>query len=148
MRGSLTRLFVALALTLSALIGFSPLPAEAASMTCNHVNGAPSSEPYNGGIRYYFEMSCNTVAGVTAMYEDNLLYFVNGGYYVSDGARSYLQTTIYYNTVYYQGGAHGYYQPEMFVQIFGSFSYGSVPGCGRVASNEVDCDWFGTPKYY
>ena len=148
------RLSVATTLVLATFFGVSAsgvsaAPASAATtIVCQPINGAPSSEPYNGGIRYYFEVSCNSLAGVTSMVEDDRLFDVNRDQYVNGpDQRGYKQLTVEYNNTYYQGALHGYYQPEMDLSIVGTFAYGSVPGCHR-QDQAVNCTWFGQPKYY
>ncbi len=43
---------------------------------------------------------------------------------------------------------HGTFYAEEVLSMFGSFTYGSVPGCGRVATDEVQCVWKSARHFY
>lgn len=143
----------------AALLISLTLPAvnASATLTCNQINGAPSVA--NGDwagfttrqdVRGYYYHSCNTTSGITSMDMGmGVDIFTSGGYWTTycdgwgcsgyrdwsriDLTRAHNETAI--------DSPDGYYRTSTQLFLVGTFSYGSVSGCGRVNYQQVDCYW-------
>jgi hypothetical protein len=150
-RTRLVVLAVLLALVGSLVIGEGSASA-APSIWCNKNGAAPTVGASGGVVTGYYSHVCNSVAGVTRMVESLTIWrrdvgSSTWGSFTSD-FRDHVQTRVDFSVSRPVTTDHGYFRPEMFLTITGSFSFGSVPGCGRFSSTQVTCQWFGVERYF
>jgi hypothetical protein len=137
---------VAVALFAATLTAIAPSPASAVTtIECNRYGGAPSVGGRAGVVTGYYSHRCNSLAGVTGMLER--LIIRRDFDVVADSSRSYVQTGVDFSTTA-SVPPHGTFFAQMHLEIYGNFSYGSVPGCKRVMSNKVVCDWYSQSRYF
>lgn len=145
-----------LSVGLLLLAAFPQAFAQTSPMTCVPPAGAPSfSRPSftDNAITAYYAHDCNYVpSGVSGMQE--LLHLdriddctsLQGVGFLFD-AREHRQANVQFSKRVDQGySANQCYRPYETLTISGSFSYGSVSGCGRISSSQVRCQWFGQLK--
>lgn len=131
------------------------VPVRAASIIeCQPVFGAPSlnaieNDPSRNARTYYYH-SCNVdpgANGVVTMYEVTGLIRESGqgNQYVRESDRP--QQSVAFNKDWVV--PEGIYRPFAALYLSGTFTYGSVGGCGRLfsGSNTVRCEWLGIAKY-
>ncbi len=140
-------------LTGLAILFLAPHVSAQTAMTCSPSGGAPIM----GGsstMTAYYSHRCNYIpSGVSSMGQ-HIDIQIQGdciGTNGSDGTlvqanRFYRQTGVDF-TVSDSRGSSECYQPYMFYSIDGSFSYGSLPGCGRQTSTSVSCQYHGAIYY-
>ncbi len=140
-------------LTSLAILFLAPPVSAQTAMTCSPSGGAPII----GGsstMTAYYSHRCNYIpSGVSSMGQ-HINIQVQGDCIGTNGSngtlvqaeRNYRQTGVDF-TVSGSRGSSECYQPYMLYGINGSFSYGSVPGCGRESSTSVTCQYYGAIFY-
>ncbi len=152
MKSRFSRLAVVTAAA-AVMAGCMTAPAHAVTyLTCNAVNGAPSMRVLGTGrARVYYYHQCNVdplSVGVVDMRQSTGVIRQWDGYesvHIA-GARNQ-QSAAYYQDWNFGGDSGTTWIPVNRLAIYGNFTYGSVPGCGRVDSQTVVCEWHGQPKY-
>jgi hypothetical protein len=149
-----TRLVVmAVLLALVGSLVISEGSASAApSIWCDKNGAAPTVGASGGVVTGYYSHVCNSVAGVTRMVEDLTIErrdvgSSTWGQFESD-FRDYTRTRVDFTVSREVLRDHGYFRPQMFLTITGTFSFGKVPGCGRFSSTQVTCKWYGVERYF
>jgi hypothetical protein len=127
-------------------------PANAAVIVvCNKNGAAPAMSASAGVITYFYSHRCNSINGVTKMTESLYLDFSSSSAPIHCNGDSFTrasqvpQTGVDFSAKYAVLSCHGTYTPAMSLIIDGNFSFGSVPGCGRLNPVQVVCRWEGVP---
>jgi hypothetical protein len=136
---------IAMGLFATALTVATPSPASAASIVCNKFGGAPIVGGSAGVVTGYYSHSCNSLVGVSQMQESLVIF--RDGLVVSSSARFLIQKRVDFSRTV-SVPPHGTFKAVMHLDLYGSFSYGSVPGCGRVAPGHVSCDWASVSRFF
>jgi hypothetical protein len=149
----ITRGFAALAMlmaTVTAASGANMAAADAAvTITCTAAQ-APSISGSAGVVTAHYYHSCNTIAGMSEM--DGTITIFNTttglgyGRSVVSGTPQTTAAGTVSDTIADLG--HGTFYAQEDLWLYGTFMYGSVPGCGRESDTLVHCKWITASHYY
>jgi len=134
-------------------VGVSSPAAASSIITCTR-GTAPQisgpSYPGNHTENGYFTCNVNPMAnGVTSMTQNLAARYTGTDWpcttYPINHTTSYQQQSAAWTAV---GNldCYGTYEPTETLVLNGTFSFGSVPGCGRTSATRVQCTWTG-PTY-
>ena len=127
----------------------APAAQAATSVVCTSWP-APTISGSGGVITGHFYFQCNTLAGIDAIHRYSEVKRVEGNYTppgatVSDDKT---QLSAAWRTDIPVGSNHGHWYAYEALDIWGTFSFGKVPGCYRYQPNLVRCNWQSAAQFF